>query len=96
MSVNTTAQPGIASAGTTAPAPAVDQARAAWATASRDSELARWHELYDAVVSAPQTAMTTAERYAAGWPARDSDERTRYRELDQCSARPEAEPEAGR
>jgi hypothetical protein len=81
MSVNTTA---LSSTGPDA----VSEARAAWATASRDSELDRWHELYDAVVPAPQTAMTTWERHAAGWPARDADERARYRELD-------AEPEAG-
>jgi hypothetical protein len=28
----------------------VDQARAAWATASRDTELDRWQELYDLTV----------------------------------------------
>ena len=84
---------------TTAAAPSsprtVDQARAAWITASRDAELDRWHELYDRVVPAPLTSMTTRERYDAGWAARDADERARYRELDACSLRNGAEPEAG-
>lgn len=43
----------------------------------------------------PLTAMTTWERHKAGLPARDKDERARYAELDQSSARPEAEVEAG-
>jgi hypothetical protein len=66
---------------------AVSQARAAWAIASRDDELARWNALYDRAVPAPATSMTTWERYEAGWPARDADERARYRELDQCGTR---------
>jgi hypothetical protein len=69
------------------PPAGVDRARAAWATASRDTELARWHELYDRAVPAPATSMTARERWLAGWPARDADERARYRELDQASAR---------
>ncbi len=32
------------------PAVTVDQVRAAWATAPRDSELGRWRELYDLAV----------------------------------------------
>ena len=43
----------------------------------------------------PLTALTTWERHEAGWPARDADERARYRELDQCSGQPAAEIEAG-
>jgi hypothetical protein len=46
-----------------APRPAVteDQARAAWATAPRDSELDRWRELYDLAV--PQSrAVPDGER----------------------------------
>ena len=66
------------------PAGSVDQARAAWATASRDAELDRWNALYDRAVPAPVTSMTTRERYLAGWPARDADERARYRELDEA------------
>ena len=66
---------------------AASEARAAWATASRDTELDRWHELYDRAVPAPATSLTTRERGLAGWPARDADERARYRELDQASAR---------
>ena len=77
------------------PAGSVDQARAAWVTAPRDAELDRWHELYDVAVPAPLTAMTTWERHEAGWPARDADERARYRELGQCSQRHETEAEAG-
>lgn len=84
MSSNTTTQT-PASAG---------EARAAWATASRDDELDRWHELYDAALPAPLTSMTTAERYRAGWPPRSADERARYRELD--AVRHGAEPEAER
>jgi len=63
---------------------AASQARAAWATASRDDELARWHALYDRAVPAPATSMTARERWLAGWPARDADERARYRELDEA------------
>jgi hypothetical protein len=74
---------------------AVSQARAAWATAPRDAELDRWNALCDRAVPAPATSMTTRERYEAGWPARDADERARYRELDQCSPRHETEAEAG-
>ena len=76
------------------PAASVDEARAAWATAPRDAELDRWDALYDAAVpvTTPQTAMTTWERHEAGWPARDADERARYRELD--AGRPDAEAEA--
>ena len=66
-------------------AASVDEARAAWVTASRDDELDRWHELYDRVVPAPETSLTTLERYRAGWPGRDADERARYRELDACT-----------
>ena len=69
----------------------VDQARAAWATAPRGTELDRWNALYDVAVPVPRTALTTWERYTAGWPARSADERNRYRELDACSTRPEAE-----
>ena len=36
------------------PAVSVDQARAAWATAPRDSELDRWRELYDLAVPRPR------------------------------------------
>lgn len=48
MPSNTTAQaqPTAASAGTSPPDLTVDQARAAWATASRDTELDRWRDLY--------------------------------------------------
>ena len=47
MPSNTTAEVQPAAApGTTAPAPTVDHARTAWATAPRDTELDRWHELY--------------------------------------------------
>jgi len=66
------------------PAASIDQARAAWATAPRDTELARWHELYDRAVPAPATSMSTRERWLAGWSARDADERARYRELDEA------------
>ena len=38
------------------PAVTVDQARAAWATAPRDSELDRWRELYDLAVPRPRPA----------------------------------------
>jgi hypothetical protein len=95
-SSNTTAQaqPTAAAAVPSLPR-TVDQARTAWVTASRDAELDRWHELYDRVVPAPLTSMTTRERYDAGWAARDADERARYRELDACSLRNGAEPEAG-
>jgi len=75
MSVNTTTLSG------TGP-DAVSGARAAWAAASRDDELARWHELYARAVPAPATSMSTRERWLAGWPGRDADERARYRELD--------------
>ena len=34
----------------------VDQARATWATAPRDSELDRWRELYDLAVPRPRPA----------------------------------------
>ena len=34
--------------------------------------------------------MTTRERYEAGWPARDADERARYHELDAFSPGHEA------
>jgi hypothetical protein len=46
MPVNTTtpSQPTAAAPGTAART--VDQARAAWATAPRDTELDRWRELY--------------------------------------------------
>ena len=87
---HTTAAPDVSS-----PPGTADQARATWATASRDTELDRWHELYDLAVPAPLTAMTTWERHEAGYPARDADERARYRELDQCSPRHETEAEAG-
>ena len=84
------------SSSTTTQTPAsVDQARAAWSTAPRDAELDRWNALYDAAVPAPLTEMTTWERHEAGWPARDADERARYAELDQCTATPKAEIEAG-
>ena len=93
MSSNTTAEVQPAAAGVVSSPPgSVDQARAAWATAPRDAELGRWHELYDVAVPAPLTAMTTWERHEAGWPARDADERARYRELD---AQHGAEIEAG-
>ena len=95
---NTTTQaPAAAAAGVPSPPGSVDQARAAWATAPRDAELDRWNALYDVAVpvTEPQTSMTTRERYLAGWPARDAGEQARYRELDQCSSRAEAEPEAG-
>jgi hypothetical protein len=48
MSSDTTAQaqPTATSAGTSPPALTVDQARAAWATAARDTELDRWRDLY--------------------------------------------------
>jgi hypothetical protein len=36
------------------PAGSVDQARAAWATAGRDDELARWAELYELAVTRPE------------------------------------------
>lgn len=79
---------------TTAPASSVDQARAAWATAPRDRELDAWQELYDKAVPAPATSLTTHERYLGGWPARDAEERARYRELD--AAQPQtADREAG-
>jgi hypothetical protein len=68
-----------------------DEARAAWATASRDTKLDRWHDLYD--VAMPQTSHTTRERYIAGYPPRDLDESARYRELD-AATRPGAEIEA--
>jgi len=95
MSSNTTAQaqPTATPPGTPAPAPTAGQARAAWATASRDTELDRWHELY--ALAVPLTAMTTWERHEAGFPPRDADERARYRELDQCGARAGADLEAG-
>ena len=95
MSSNTTAQaqPAAASPGTAVPAPTVDQARAAWATASRDTELDRWHELY--ALAVPLTAMTTWERHEAGFPPRDADERARYAGRDQCSGQPGAGIEAG-
>jgi hypothetical protein len=37
----------------TAPAVTVTRARNAWATASRDTELDRWQELYDLAVPRP-------------------------------------------
>jgi hypothetical protein len=40
------AQPTAASAGTSEPELTVDQARAVWATAARDTELDRWYDLY--------------------------------------------------
>ncbi|HYZ55799.1 MAG TPA: hypothetical protein VE733_20190 [Streptosporangiaceae bacterium] len=43
-------------AGLTPPAVTTDQARAAWATASRDSELDRWRDLYDLAVPRPRAA----------------------------------------
>lgn len=95
---NTTTQAHTAAAeDVPSPAASIDQAQAAWATAPRDAELDRWNALYDVAVPAtpPLTAMTTWERHEAGWPARDADERARYREFDQCSPRREA-PEAGR
>jgi hypothetical protein len=51
MPSNTTAeaQP-TAGPGMTAPAATAGQARIAWATASRDTELDRWRELYDLAV----------------------------------------------
>ena len=60
-----------------------------------DNELDRWQELYDQAVPAPepQTSMTVHERYLGGWPARSSDERDRYRELDAASR--SADIEAG-
>ena len=92
---NTTIQARAGAAGDVpSPAGSVDQARAAWATAPRDAELDQWNALYDVAVPAPPPQMTTWERYAAGWPARDADERARYAELDQCVRR-EAEVEAG-
>jgi hypothetical protein len=47
MSVNTTttSQPSAVPA-SSAPSLTVDQARAAWAVAPRDTELTRWQELY--------------------------------------------------
>jgi hypothetical protein len=47
MSVNTTttSQPSATTAGATL-ARTTDQARVAWATAPRDTELDRWQELY--------------------------------------------------
>jgi hypothetical protein len=92
MSSSTTiqAQPSAAAPDGPAPAVSADQARTAWATASRDTELDRWHERCDRAVPAPLTSMTTRERYDAGWPARDADERARYRELDACSGWHEA------
>ena len=98
MSSNTTTRAQHTGPAPAVPSPAgsVDEARTAWATAHRDAELDRWNELYDRAVPAPLTSMTTWERYQGGWPARDADERARYRELDQCSAQPEAaEIEAG-
>ena len=67
-------------------AASVDEARAAWVTASRDDELDRWHELYDRVVPAPETSLTSRERWT-GWLARprSAEERARYRELDPCT-----------
>ena len=91
---NTTTQARTAAAeDVPSPAGSVDQARAAWATAPRDAELDRWNALYDVAVpdTEPLTSMTAWERYTAGWPARDADERARYAELDQCSVRPGAE-----
>lgn len=38
----------------TPPTSPIDQARIAWATASRDSELDRWRELYDLAVPRPR------------------------------------------
>ena len=95
MSSSTTTQtPAVADLDVPSPAANVDDARAAWATAHRDAELDRWNALSDAAVpvTAPQTSMTIWERHEAGWPARDADERARYRELD---ARHGAEIEAG-
>jgi hypothetical protein len=45
-------EPGAAEVNT-APAVTVDRARTAWATASRDTELARWRELYALAVPRP-------------------------------------------
>ena len=39
---------------TARPAVSIERARAAWATAPRDSELPRWRELYALAVPAPQ------------------------------------------
>ena len=38
----------------------------------------------------PLTVLTTWERHEAGYPPRDTDERQRYRELDQASSQHEA------
>jgi hypothetical protein len=44
-----------AAVNTPAPASDVDRARVAWATAGRDTEMARWQELYDLAVPRPQS-----------------------------------------
>ena len=44
---------------------AVQQARTAWLTASRDNERDRWNELYDLVVPRPWPEAAEAERSAA-------------------------------
>ena len=95
MPNTTTRVPTAAAEDVPFPAASIDQARAAWVTAPRDAELDRWNALYDVAVPAPPPQMTIWERYEAGWPARGADERARYRELDQCSPRPGADPEAG-
>lgn len=54
----------------------IEQARAAWATASRDAELARWRELYDAAVPRPRCpAAAACESCAAvtGLSVQDAD-----------------------
>jgi hypothetical protein len=88
MSNTTTQAHTVAAEAVPSPTATVGQARTAWATASRDTELY--------ALAVPLTAMTTWERHEAGFPPRDAGERARYRELDQCSARRGAEMEAGR
>jgi len=47
----------------------MEQARSAWATASRDSELDRWRDLYDAAVPRPRGCPAAAACESCAAPA---------------------------
>ena len=54
---------------TARPAVSIERARAAWATAPRDSELDRWRELYALAVPGPGPAGPGRRPEAGGLPA---------------------------